>query len=187
MEARTKLQGDTEPLISEGLREETGQYGEGLVAKVDWHRETQIRISETDAKQGYLTRFMMENPNLEVRARVHATQKEMVMTVPHNSPSARPLLRGTVWFPRPFVARFALNATAVGTGKMEGLTEKEAIPRKRLLCGVASRPHVPVFHWTGYDNGEPREMAMILYFYTKGDHLPAAQKAGTIGGYSSLA
>ena len=139
--------GDTEPLISEGLKEEPGQYGQGLVAKIEWHRETQIRISEKDAKQGYLTRFMMENPNLEVRARVYTTQKAMVMTVPHDSPSARPLL------PRPFVVpqTFCGPVRPERDGRWNGEDggadgERGDPPEAAALWGrvAAPRPGVPL-------------------------------------------
>ena len=45
---------------------------------------------------------------------------------------------------------------------------------------------MPVFHFTGKDNGIKQEYALIFRFYTKGDHLESASPAGTMGGGTSL-
>ena len=105
-----------------------------------------------------------------------------MLRLPESSTYGPHLFHATVWVPRPFVGRFILAASASGTGKHSALEDKDKVPHARVAAGILSRPHVPVFHFTGTDNGLKQEYALIFRLYTTGAPLGSAPPAGPLGG-----
>ena len=138
--ARVELPDDKERLISRGLEEEPGEIGAGLISKMSWRRNTRITITLDAAKQGYLTKVLAENPGLRGRFEVSEPGKQITVVVPENSPSARVMGAATVWFPRPFVARWMLNASAIGTGRWRGSWRMRPSARSAWSVGLCRDP-----------------------------------------------
>ena len=59
--------------------------------------------------------------------------------------------------------------------------EGEKDTKVGLKRGFPSRVHVPVFHWTGFDNGVEQEYGVLLYYWAEGEFLKAKKRAGTLG------
>ena len=119
--------------------------------------------------------------------KIEFKNNDIIIEVPEDSPSKVCNYTASAWMTRPFVARFVLNSTAVGTGKKIAMTEADKLSKVRLFHGIPSRPNVPVLHFTAVDNHNAQEFAVVFYYYHKGDHLTASQPAGTMGGGDVIA
>ena len=114
--------------------------------------------------------------------------RNLVLEVPRNSPSAQEMFSATAaWFPRPFVARQFTCATAVTCGQRDSLGPPKKFTVQQLKEGVPSRPHVQVMRWTGWDNGEEQEYALLRTTHARGENLPHNEPAGTLGADDPLA
>jgi hypothetical protein len=67
------------------------------------------------------------------------------------------------------------------------MKEADKLTKIILGHGIPSRPNVPMLRWEGVDNGRVQDFALIFYYYHKGDHLSAAEPAGTMGGGDMIA
>ena len=103
----------------------------------------------------------------------------MVLKVPSESLGAKETFAGSAWVPRPFVGRLFIMMSAVTTGREANLRATEELSKALLQKGIPSRPHVPVIHGTGYDNGQKQEYALFLNYHAKGEHIVENEPAGT--------
>ena len=109
------------------------------------------------------------------------------VVLPKDSPLREKMMVGDAYAPRPFAGRALLIASAMTQGRTNPLTEQDSIHKWRLDRGIPSRVNIPVFHWTGVDNGVEQEYGVLFSYYTKGDPLKAAEPAGTLGASDALA
>ena len=159
-----------------------------MIVKMEGHREQKVSINSGALVQGKGAANVVDlvQNDQGVTGSFIIRKGEVVLQLPDNSKYGEHLYTASVWCPRPFVARLLLAAAATGTGKRGPLEDSDKLPHARVAHGVPSRTYVPVFHFTGNDNGIKQEYALISRFYTKGEHLESASPAGTMGGGTSL-
>ena len=159
-----------------------------MIVKMEWHREKKVSINSGALAQGKGAANVVDlvQNNQGVTGTFIIRKDEVVLQLPDDSKYGEHLYTASVWCPRPYVARLLLAAAATGTGKRGPLEDSDKLPHARVAHGVPSRTYVPVFHFTGNDNGIKQEYALIFRFYTKGEHLESASPAGTMGGGTSL-
>ena len=162
--------------MSDETKEERGQWGEGILLKTIFHKNTKIvtnlRAFGRYGGGGRIPSIILNNPGKEGRWRIKG--KDLIIEMPIDAEGLDHRFSGIAYLPRAYVMRWAVVCSGLNGGFNIPPTERSALRRQELRAGRETRHGVPMFRFWGKDGPFEQEFGLHFCFFQDAERESAA-------------